>query len=232
MSFITHNKNSFPIQPSAHPAIVSASDVHDRKPSARVVAKMGKSLVERANKIKDNAKKRREQKLLKLTFRINDISNSDYPNNQKIESLQRLLNNHSKEMDKSMIDRVRRELADLHKTKDPEHERAFENHRSENDPKVEFIKPTFIGNPSNPKDFDEKIIGHDRETNEAITSFGNRIAEHDKIPPAKSDESFSDYKKRLKDFNEENKTLDESDDDKELPIEARYAGEVLKQQVN
>lgn len=216
-------------------SVVHASDVHSKTESAKIKLLKTKKFLEKAKAIKERAKKRREEKLQNLTERINKILlQKDANPDQKIEALQRLLNGHYKEMDNPMHERIKRELRNLHEQTDKaEHlQKESQEHRSENDPRVDFKEPKFIGNTANPKDHDEKIIGHDHQTGEAITSFGNRIQEHGKLPPVKPNESFSEYRERVKNYQDENKTIDKEDDgDNPESIEEKLAVESLKTQV-
>jgi hypothetical protein len=49
-----------------------------------------------------------------INIRINNIVNSDEPNNMKIQKFQRLLNEKSKKMDKPMMQTIKNELTKLH----------------------------------------------------------------------------------------------------------------------
>ena len=55
-----------------------------------------------------------ESEFKEINIRINNIINSNEPNNMKIQNLQRLLNEKSKKMDKPMKQTVKNELTKLH----------------------------------------------------------------------------------------------------------------------
>jgi hypothetical protein len=55
-----------------------------------------------------------ESEFKEINIRINNMINSDEPNNMKIQKLQRLLNEKSKKMDKPMLQTVKNELKKLH----------------------------------------------------------------------------------------------------------------------
>ena len=55
-----------------------------------------------------------ESEFKEINIRINNIINSNEPNNMKIQNLQRLLNDKSKKMDKPMKQTVKNELTKLH----------------------------------------------------------------------------------------------------------------------
>ena len=59
-------------------------------------------------------KAKNEAEFKEINIRINNIINSNEPNNMKIQNLQRLLNQKSKKMDKPMLDTVKKELTKLH----------------------------------------------------------------------------------------------------------------------
>lgn len=172
------NNQPFPIIPT-HPAIVSARDVQEKQPSSTILKKHAKNLLEGAKKIKQQRKEARRKKLEDLTQRITIITNGDSSQNQKIESLQRMLNNHSKEMDASMVDRIKRELVQLHEKTDKAEEIKKESEQNNAEPKK--IDVPFVNQM---KGTEPKVFGHDYQTDEEILEDGTRrkIDENDDKP--------------------------------------------------
>ncbi len=67
-------------------------------------------------------KAKNEAEFKEINIRINNIINSNEPNNMKIQNLQRLLNQKSKKMDKPMLDTVKKELTKLHEIEGDDYE--------------------------------------------------------------------------------------------------------------
>ena len=79
-------------------------------------------------------KAKNEAEFKEINIRINNIINSNEPNNMKIQNLQRLLNQKSKKMDKPMLDTVKKELTKLHEiegTNENENENENENNSNQ-----------------------------------------------------------------------------------------------------
>lgn len=79
-------------------------------------------------------KAKNEAEFKEINIRINNIINSNEPNNMKIQNLQRLLNQKSKKMDKTMLDTVKNELKKLHEiegTNENENENENENNSNQ-----------------------------------------------------------------------------------------------------
>ena len=76
-----------------------------------------------------------ESEFKEINIRINNIINSNEPNNMKIQNLQRLLNDKSKKMDKPMKQTVKNELTKLHEiegTSENENKNENENENNSN----------------------------------------------------------------------------------------------------
>lgn len=209
-TFITKDNNRFPISPPSHPAIISAKDVHDRQPSKKLLAMKTKKFLEGANKLRVQAKERREQKLRKMRFRVDGIVVSNQSDNAKIESLQRLLNNHYKEMDEPLVERIRKELRELHENNEHsneiDHTKRLQKESEQNkksEPDIPFQKPLHGTEP--------KEVGRDHNTKEII---------------------YDDDSRQPYEDDSENDNIDDDSENDKVSNEVKYATEAIRTQVS
>lgn len=211
--FITKNENSFPILPQ-HPAIVSASDVQEKRVSARILQKHAKHMLDFARNAKKQRREKREQKQKDIQKEIDIIlgyrerlDNKGRPTgethesstNKKIEDLHRLLNNQYKNMDQPMIDRIRRELRELHENNPkPKTEEEIRNQVKKEDQQAKH----------------EKKVGKDK--NDEPITFAS-------TPP----EQTTSVNEEI----DNNNDASDIPSEKPLPIEAQIAESAIKVQV-
>jgi len=216
--FITKDNNQFPVT-FGNEVVVSAADVTHKRISSKALKNQSKRLLDFAKNAKNKRKVRREQKIKDLNSEIDMIlshrealdkegkptgETSTLSNNKKIEQLQRMLNKHFKDMDQSMVDKIRRELKELHGSNNEAERLVTESIQNKENPNIDipFSKELQTTKP--------KIIGHDPQTHENILDDESRVPDE-----------------------ENNNSNEESEDssEKKLPIEAEIAKNAIKQQV-